>query len=201
MHIADGVLSLPVIAVSSTLAVGGVAMGLSRIDYENIPKTGILSAAFFVASLIHINIGPSSAHLMLTGLLGLLLGWKAFPALSAAFVLQTLFFGYGGITTLGPNTLNSGAAALICCALFSPFVKKVKGRKRFFWVGFLAGAAGIILNCFFLAVTLYASDKKFTATIAAISLAHVPIVFIEGLVTGFVVVFLKKVKPEMLSPQ
>ena len=39
---------------------------------------GLLGAAFFVASLIHVPIGFSSAHLILNGLLGVVLGWAAF---------------------------------------------------------------------------------------------------------------------------
>jgi cobalt/nickel transport system permease protein len=41
----------------------------------------VLSATFFVASLIHVPVGPSSVHLIMSGLAGLVLGWTAFPAL------------------------------------------------------------------------------------------------------------------------
>ncbi|MCB2183034.1 MAG: cobalt transporter CbiM [Desulfobulbaceae bacterium] len=200
MHIADGVLSGPVIAVSSTLALAGVGIGLSKVDYDTIPKAGILSATFFVASLMHINIGPSSAHLLLTGLLGLLLGWTAFPALAAALLMQTLFFGYGGLTTLGANTLNAGAAAVICHALFFPFIRKEGGRPATpFWIGFWAGGIGILLNGLFFALTLFLSDRDFGETILAVLLAHLPIIVIEAFVTGSAVAFLKKVKPELLQ--
>jgi cobalt/nickel transport system permease protein len=39
-----------------------------------------------VASLIHVPIGPSNAHLILNGLVGLLLGWGAFPAILVALI-------------------------------------------------------------------------------------------------------------------
>ena len=84
MHIADGILSVPVIAATSALALAGVGIGLAKVDHEDIPQVGVMAAVFFVTSLIHINIGPVSVHLMLTGLLGLLLGWTAFPALAVA---------------------------------------------------------------------------------------------------------------------
>ena len=200
MHIADGVLSGPVIAVTSTLAVAGVTIGLSRVSYEEIPKVGGLSAAFFVSSLIHINIGPASAHVMLTGLLGFLLGWASFPALAAAFILQTLFFGYGGLTTLGANTLNSGIAAVICYVIFVPRMARRKVLPPF-WLGFSVGATGIVLNGLFLATTLYLSDKDFFETIVAISMAHIPVVLIEAFVAGSVVSFIWKVKPELLFKQ
>ena len=96
MHIADGVLSGPVLAATGGLAVAGIAIGLSKMDYEKVPRVGILAAAFFTASLIHVPIGPSSAHLVLNGLIGFLLGWAAFPAVGIALLLQAIMFGFGG---------------------------------------------------------------------------------------------------------
>ena len=103
MHISEGVLSGPVLITSAGLAAAGTAIGLKKLDYEKVAKIGMLSAAFFVASLIHVPIGPSNAHLILNGLVGLLLGWPAFPAILVALALQGAFFQYGGITTLGIN--------------------------------------------------------------------------------------------------
>jgi len=199
MHIADGILSVPVIAATSTLAMAGVGIGLAKVDLDDVPKVGVLSAAFFVASLIHINIGPVSVHLMLTGLLGLMLGWASFPALAVALLLQALFFGYGGITTLGANTLSAGMAGIICYFVFLKFVRRDNTASvPFFVIGCLIGASGIILNVFFLAVTLYLSDTDFLETLIAIFVAHLPVIFIEAFVVGFILSFFRKVKPELL---
>ncbi len=200
MHIADGVLSVPVIVTTSTLAVAGVGIGLAKVDHDDVPKVGVLSAAFFVASLIHINIGPVSVHLMLTGLLGLMLGWASFPALAVALLLQSLFFGYGGITTLGANTLSAGMAGIICYFVFSKFMQRdTTASSTFFVIGCLVGASGIILNVFFQAVTLYLSDTDFLETLIAIFVAHLPVVLIEAFVVGTILSFFKKVKPELLA--
>ena len=101
MHISEGILSGPMLVSGAALAAAGTAIGLKKLDYDHIAKAGMLSAAFFVASLIHVPIGPSNAHLILNGLVGLLLGWAAFPAILVALVLQGAFFQFGGITTLG----------------------------------------------------------------------------------------------------
>ena len=45
-------------------------------------------------------------HLILNGLLGMLLGWAAFPSIFVALMLQAILFQYGGITVLGVNTFN-----------------------------------------------------------------------------------------------
>ena len=65
MHIAEGVLSAPVLVGGAGAALAGTAVGLKAIEYDRITRVGILSSAFFVASLIHVNIGPSSTHLVL----------------------------------------------------------------------------------------------------------------------------------------
>ncbi|MCF8037428.1 MAG: energy-coupling factor ABC transporter permease, partial [Desulfobacteraceae bacterium] len=67
MHISEGILSLPVLAAGVGFAAAGTGIGLKKLDPDRIPKTGILAAAFFVASLIHVPIGPSSVHLILNG--------------------------------------------------------------------------------------------------------------------------------------
>ncbi len=78
MHISEGVISAPILFTSGTLTAAGCAVGLKKLDYDRMAQVGILSAAFFMASLIHVPIGPSSVHLLLNGILGLLLGWGAF---------------------------------------------------------------------------------------------------------------------------
>lgn len=86
MHVADGALSVPVLAGATTLAGTGRAIGLRPLEPVDVPRVGMASALFFVASLVHVPVGVASAHLVLSGLMGLLLGWAAFPAFLAAGV-------------------------------------------------------------------------------------------------------------------
>lgn len=81
MHIAEGVLSAPVLITGAVVAAAGVAYGLKKIQANHFMLAGLLGAAFFVASLIHVPIGFSSAHLILNGFLGVVLGWAAFPVI------------------------------------------------------------------------------------------------------------------------
>ena len=106
MHISEGYLSGPVLLSGAALAAAGTAIGLKRMDYDRVAQAGILAAAFFVASLVHLPIGPSNAHLIMNGIIGLLLGWGAFPVILVALLLQGFFFQFGGITTLGVNTVK-----------------------------------------------------------------------------------------------
>jgi cobalt/nickel transport system permease protein len=124
MHISEGVLSAPVLISGAGLAAVGTGIGLKKLDFEKIAEAAMLSAVFFVASLVHVPIGPSNAHLILNGLLGLLLGWGVFPAILVALVLQAVFFQFGGITTLGVNTVIMALPAVFCFLIFGRLAHK-----------------------------------------------------------------------------
>jgi ABC-type Co2+ transport system permease subunit len=119
MHISEGVLSPPVLAAGWALAAGGLALGLKKTKTEALPRTALISAVLFLASLVHVPVGPSSIHLTLLGLAGVLLGWSAVPALFVALLLQALLFQFGGILSLGVNTAIMGTAALSAYGAFS----------------------------------------------------------------------------------
>jgi cobalt/nickel transport system permease protein len=200
MHLADGILSGPVLAGSILLAAAGVARGLRRADSSQIPQMAALAAAFFVASLIHVPLGPSQVHLLLNGLLGLLLGWGAFPALLVALFLQAILFGYGGITALGANTLIMGLPALLCWFLAAPLLRRRPTPTVLFLTGCLAGGLALFLDGLLLGAALYLSDRDFLGVLGVILLAHLPMLVIEAPLTGAAVLFLHKTKPEIFGP-
>ncbi|MCK5438235.1 MAG: cobalt transporter CbiM, partial [Desulfobulbaceae bacterium] len=120
MHISEGVLSASVLAGGWALTVIGTTIGLKRVGHDKIMSVAILSSAFFVASLVHLPVGPGSVHLLLNGLMGLILGWACFPAILAALFLQAVFFQFGGIVVLGVNTFNMAVPALLCSCFLRP---------------------------------------------------------------------------------
>jgi len=196
MHISEGVLSGPVLISGGALAAAGTAIGLKKLDYDRIAKAGILSAAFFVASLVHVPIGPSNAHLILNGLVGLLLGWAAFPAILVALVLQAMLFQYGGITALGVNTIIMALPAVLCYAICSPFLHKKPALA--FSAAFACGFLSVALSALILGLALVFTEENFFEVSAIVIGAHIPVMIIEGLVTALCVAFLKKVQPTML---
>lgn len=198
MHISEGILTWPVLASGTTFAIAGTAIGLKKLKTQDIPKTAILSAAFFVASLIHVPIGPSSVHLILNGIVGMLLGWAAFPAIMVALSLQALFFQYGGITTLGVNTLLMALPAVLCYLFFKPFIL---GKNNAFTLaaGFTGGAFSVLLSGILMAVFLVFAHRNFLEVSMAVIAIHVPVMIIEGIITMFCIGFLKKVQPSLLG--
>ncbi len=197
MHIADGIVTLPVLATGTTLAMAGVGLGMKRIDYEHMPQVAVISAAFFVASLIHVPIGPGQAHLILNGLAGLILGWAVFPALLIALLLQALFFGYGGITVLGVNTLNMALPGVVCYYLFRPLIRQNKSKGVLLAAGFATGALSLFVSALMIAGTLYLTNREFFEVAALIVMAHFPIMLVEGALCGSAIIFLKKTAPQL----
>lgn len=211
MHITEGMLSMStqggqlslsaegtaVLAAGVVITAAGTAVGLRLMDYERVPRVAMLSAAFFVASLIHVTLGPASVHLVLTGLVGVILGWAAFPALLVALFLQAILFAYGGLTTLGINTMTMALPAVACYYLFQRAVRSRHDRVAL-GAGFAAGATAVVLGALLTAGALLAVGDEFRAVCQTVLIAHLPVALIEGLVTGSVVLFLRKVRPELL---
>ena len=200
MHISEGVLSPEILVAGAVLTAVGIGVGLKGIDDpEKLPSVGILSAAFFVASLIHVPIGPSSVHLILNGLLGIVLGWKAFPAILVGLALQALLFQFGGITTLGVNTLNMALPAVMCYYVCKGFLKLHSGQTVLFLAAFASGFLAVLFSSILVGLSLYLTGEAFLLAAKLIIAAHVPVMIIEGILTSACVLFLRKVKPEMLE--
>ena len=199
MHISEGVLSPAVLLGGAAIAAAGVAAGLKDLDQKEIPSMGILSAAFFVASLIHVPVGPVSAHLILNGLLGLILGWKAFPVILVGAALQALLFQFGGITTLGINTLNMALPAVICYYLFGWGLKSGSGRSVFIFAAFASGCCAVLISGIMVGYSLYLTGEAFLPVSELVVATHVPVMLIEGGLTTACTLFLRKVRPELLE--
>lgn len=197
MHISEGVLSPAVLGGGAALAAVGIAIGLRKLDYDRLMTVAILAATFFVGSLVHVPIGPSSVHLILNGLVGLLLGWAAFPAIFVALLLQAILFQYGGFTVLGVNTFNMAFPGVVCCYLFRPLLFRAPGLRLVgaFCCGALAVAGAGLLT----ALSLGLSDEGFLSTAGILFVAHLPVMVAEGLITALTVAFIARVRPEMLE--
>lgn len=197
MHISEGVLSGPVLIAGGALTVVGTAIGLKKLDYDRIMTVSLLTATFFVASLIHVPIGPGNLHLILGGLMGIVLGWSCVPAILVALFLQTMFFNYGGLVVLGANTIIMALPAICCFYLFRPFIETNGNRRK---IGaFAAGFTAILISAILMAIALTSSDKGFWGVAQLVVVAHIPLMVIEGIITMFTVGFLAKVQPEFLS--
>lgn len=272
VHISDGVLA-PDWWGGGFLIAGLCAwLGARRLRDDEIPKIALLTAAFFVASLIHVRVGPTSVHLLLNGLLGVLLGWRVFLAIPVGLLLQVMLIQHGGFTTLGVNTCVMAFPALLGWTLFAalrraPWVRRAwfgvvlvgvsgllwtlslvfsvallwgnwggslqaldtawalgvtfhpwtllaavlvaaigmwaerrLGNAAEFPLGLLIGEMTVLLTVALNCLVLLAGGEQNWQTPALILLiAHLPLAVLEGVVLGFTVGFLARVKPAMLG--
>ena len=210
MHIPDGFIP-PSICLTGYALTGGVSwyclrqINRAKNPQAQIPKASLLTAAFFVASLIHIPLPPSSIHLVLNGLMGVVLGYYAFPAILIGLFFQAVMFQHGGLSTLGVNGMMMGIPALLAYHIFQ---LRNLGKKQIIWakfLAFLAGAIGFGISAavftFLIIATIPAQidASKEAAAIYASWFGYSVQMVIEGFFTLMLVSFLQRVKPELLD--
>ncbi|WP_027192156.1 cobalt transporter CbiM [Fundidesulfovibrio putealis] len=195
MHISEGVLSAPVLAGGAVLAVAGIAVGLRKLEGEALVRTGVLSAAFFAASLVHLPIGPASIHLVLSGLMGAMLGFAAFPAIFVGLLLQALLFQFGGLTVLGVNAVVMGLPAVVCGLAARPLL--TRSGPAFAVGAFACGALAILGSLILLYLALVLSGDALSVFAGLFFWAHLALMGIEGAITLVILGFLKRMRPEL----
>jgi cobalt/nickel transport system permease protein len=200
MHLAEGVLNGPALAVSALTAMAGVAAGLRQLDERRLPLAALLGAVFFVASAVHVPVGVGSVHLILNGLAGLLLGWAVFPVIAVGLTLQAALFSFGGFAVLGANTVILALPAVAAHYACRPLLA---GATRRHWLaaGALAGVIGIGGAAALAGLLLAASGgRAFAELIALLAAAHLPVLAIDAVIGALAVAALGRLMPQALQP-
>ena len=230
MHISDGVLPTWVLIagwiLAALLLIASVSLSkreMSNIN-EKVPQVAVVTAALFVACMFKIPMPPTSLHLMLAGLAGILLGPLAFVCIFISLLLQAILLQFGGVTVLGVNTLLMGIPAIVGWILFK-YLSKIKLPIAI--SGALTSVIAVTVTTIILGIVFYVSGIDFgslsamlervsgipvLSTIAdllkaypalltffMIFLMNVPLMIAEGIISAFILPFIDKVKPEMLE--
>ncbi|PTW62810.1 cobalt/nickel transport system permease protein [Breoghania corrubedonensis] len=199
-HIPDGILSAPVLIGGAIIAAGGVGLGLKRLDDRAIPRAGILAAAFFAGSLIAVPVGPSSVHLLLSGLMGILLGFGTFPAMAVALLLQALLFGFGGLTTLGVNIVNIALPGVVLGLVLGPTIRSTASAGLRLGLAATVGALSVLGTGGLVALSLALSSPDYAPVASVLLATYVPLAIGEAFITAVAVSFLARVSPDALRP-
>ena len=204
MHLPDGFvpvgLALAGYDGSGTLT----ALALARLrrlpdPRAEVPRAAMLTTVFFAASALAIPVPPTTVHLMLAGLMGVLLGWFAMPAILVGLFLQAVLFGHGGLTTLGLNGLVFGLPAVLAMAVWRGI-----GRRWPDLGALVAGGGAVLLAlALFAGIVLAGMPAALDAGVerAALGvfvLAHLPLVLAEGLIVLVLVRVLRRIEPGLL---
>jgi len=193
LHVVDGVCPTSVIAGGFVVAAGLTAYSLPALERASPPRVAMLTAAFFSASLLAFPVGPSSVHFSLLGVVGIVLGRAAFPAVLVGLLLQRLLFGHGGVTTLGINATTMGCGALLAGAIWR------LGREPSALRAGLATALGLGTAIVLYALALASSGAGLRKVAYAAFALQLPVLVLEVGLSVAVVRFLARVQPDLLG--
>jgi cobalt/nickel transport system permease protein len=125
MHIPDGYLSPTTCATLYGLSLGGWYAALKRVKLalaaKTVPLISVMASFCFVVMMFNVPLpGGTTGHAVGIAVAAIVLGpWGSILSLSIAITLQALFFGDGGITTLGANCFNMAiAGSLVASAVY-----------------------------------------------------------------------------------
>ncbi|MCG3683517.1 cobalt transporter CbiM [Aliarcobacter butzleri] len=196
MHISDGIISIEVATVSAVATLAFCVYSFKNLTNEKIALVASMSALFFVTSFIHIPFGVTQIHLMLIGFIGIFLGSVAFISIAIALILQALLLGFGGLSSLGANILVMALPAYLVYLIFKlEILKRLNEKVKFFLVGFL----GVFISSLLLFTVLVFSKDEYLAVAYSIIAVNIPTMILEGIVTMFLLLYIKKSMPKLLK--
>lgn len=212
MHISEGILPLKWAALWYLAAIPFLIKGIfdikrkSKIIPSFKPLLGLMGALIFVISCMPVPVPTAGtcSHPAGTGISAILIGpiMSVFVT-SIALFIQALFLAHGGITTWGADIVSMGIAGSFAGYVAFKVLRKFKLPLFIsgFAAGLLADWATYITTSFELASALHGSKPMFslfvTVLIAFIP-TQLPLGILEGFLTGGMIVFVYKRRPDIL---
>ncbi len=212
MHIEDGILSATACAGWYAATAAFVVPGIYEIKrriHENLsykPFLAMVGVAVFVISAMHlpVPVTGSCSHPCGTALAAILIGPLATAVVSAIVLFfQAVFFGHGGITTIGANTFSMG----ICGGLSGwALWKTLRAANCPVWLA--AGVAGFVgdlmtylIAAFELALSLHGQVpllKQWMIFFMGYGPTQLPLAVGEALFTSAVLLAMLNRRPDLL---
>jgi cobalt/nickel transport system permease protein len=209
IHLADGSFSLFWVIVWSALALAiiGAAILLIRRqrkpDNRRITIAAFCVAAAFVLSQVELPIA-GGVHISLTPLIGILTG--PVIGLLIVFIINILdaAIGHGGWGMIGANTLVNLSEVLVAYAIWrglKPFIENIFIRAV------TATLCGLILGNFVMMGIIALSGiqgvslgmEEIITGLFLIASVNIAVAVIEAFVTGLVVWYIGKMRPDLLD--
>jgi cobalt/nickel transport system permease protein len=193
MHIPDGFLNAPTIAVTAAVSAacvgGAVSMVNKKLGEKQVPLMGVTAAFIFAAQMLNFPIaGGTSGHFLGAVFAAVLLGpWAASIIMTSVLLLQCFIFQDGGITSLGANVLNMGIIAPFAgYYLYKGISGLMGGGRNGMLVGSFVGAwISVFLAASACALELWASGSSpLKVAFPAMAGWHAVIGVVEGLITA-----------------
>jgi cobalt/nickel transport system permease protein len=206
MHIPDGFLTNRIAVSLDALSGASILYAARRVERglsgRMISIMGVLSAFIFVSQMLNFPIfGGTSGHLVGGALLGILLGPMAgLLTMATVIIAQALFLQDGGLVALGANVFNMGAISVFTgYAVYRLLGAPEKPGRRLPLAGFFAGWISVVLSAIACALELGISAAvPLSIGLPAMGGYHAVIGVVEGALTAGVLLFLARVRPDLL---
>lgn len=206
MHIPDGFLSGRVSLIAWAISLAGVSFCLRKtaktLKDRMIPLMGVMSAFIFAAQMLNFPvIGGTSGHLLGGVLASVLLGpYAGAIVLACILTVQCLIFQDGGITALGANILNMALIGAMGGYVIYKVISRVFRNNKGIVIGaMIAGWFSAVAAAVFCAIELASSGiSALNLILPAMGGLHIVIGIGEAIITGLVVEFVLKVRPDLI---
>jgi cobalt/nickel transport system permease protein len=213
MHLADGVLPLGWAAFFVALAAPFVVVALALLrrrgeaDFRLKPLLAMVAAAVFLLSAMPIPVPfvGTCSHPCGTGLAAILVGpWMTVVVALVALLLQALFLGHGGFTTLGADLLSMGIAGGFAGWLAFRLLRRGGASLPIaaFAGGLLSDWCTYAVTAGELAVAVHGA-RPITEVFGAVALAFIPVQLplglLEAALTAGAVSFVARRRPDLLQ--
>lgn len=220
MHIPDGYLS-PQTAVTmyalSTPFLIKASKEIKKVqNIKTIPLISVFSALSFIVMMFNIPLpGGTTGHAVGAVIVSIILGpWVTMIAISVALTIQALFFGDGGILSLGVNIFNiaivmsftgfylyrfltnifRSSKSKVICAMVSGYISL---NIAAFLTAFILGIQPILYKNPSGQAIYFPYDLK--TAIPAMMVGHLAIAgFAESFIAGFILSWIQKNQPQLL---
>lgn len=193
MHIADGIIATGALVAANAACIGTLYLTGRRTEPEEIPRMGFVGAALFAVSLLHFPLAGTSVHPSLLGIAGILLGRRAVPVLFVVLLFQALLFQHGGFLSVGLNTLNMAAGALLAGAIWRAPVASESVRAA------LAGGLAVLVPVLLMGVEFLLGGYG-RGMIYLLSVYWL-VALLEAFLAVSAVRFFRAVQPGILEPE
>ncbi len=209
IHLEDGSFSIFWVIVwwAAAVILVGISLYLLRsgekTDSRKITIAAFCTAAAFAIFQIEIPVA-GGVHLTITPLVGILTGPAAGCLVVFVVNIMAAAVGHGGWSMIGANTLVNISEVLVAFCLFSVLGKITKSPfARAAAATFGALVCGTIVMVGIIIISGVQGVTQSSATIlAGLSLVvaiNLAVAALEAIITGFVVTFLQKVRPDILG--
>ena len=204
MHIPDGFIPLWQCAIYYIITILALYLSLrwarNNLDEKMVPLMAVLAAGIFAIMSLNVPIPwGTSGHMVGGALVAIIFCAPEASVIIFTLVLlvQALFFGDGGITTLGANVLNMGIiGGLVGLYSFKALIRPIGKIPAIFIASWLS----IFLAAEMVAVELWlAGTFPLTTGLLLMGIYHSIIGVMEGILTVVVILALEKTRPDLLA--